>query len=454
MTKIKNKYAQAYTQAEASYIPVSGTPGQMCGNCRWFTPDGEYGDECRIVEAYPEPILPTGYCTEWTARRGNEPEPMPVTIVEASERAATPTPLERLAKSLVKAISRREDWLGSDTSGIKVFADGKRWLAWWTNNWYDHEREVFPLVAIDDYLGRVKSGAAPYPELWFSHLKSLAHGKTDTLWRVGSIVMAAGSFDDSVLAHKMLSYYRGAAQRKVNLRVSHGFKYPPTLKIKGAYYQFTTHEISPIPEVGAFRAANPYTMWEVKTMNIPEEVRREIALALSDDGKTVDDATLKRADSVIAAANGENGKAQQEGRQQKSATVTPEDNAARLDALEQSLSAKFDSFQETFNTKMGAALTAFETGVKTNIDAAGQLDAVTKRLEALESWQVEQKALAPRATRNPANQIPDNSPLAQWLTSQENKSDDRPLSMVEIMTGQKSADIDGAHNGGTHVPTA
>ena len=190
-------------------------------------------------------------------------------------------------------------------------------------------------------------------------------------------------------------------------------------------------------------------------MNVPNEVRDEIAMALSDDGKTVNDTTRQRADGLIKAANGEIDKAQQEGRQQKNVTVTPEDNAARIDVLEKSLSDKFDNFQKAFNDKMGAALTAFETGVQTNIKAADQFKTIDDRLKALETWQMEQKSLAPRAIHHPANQIPADSPLAQWMTSQENKADSRPLSMVEIMTGQKSADIDAAQNGGTpNVPTA
>lgn len=352
-----------------------------------------------------------------------------------------------MIKSILKNFGRQQPFL-TDDSGFKV--EGNRWFAWYTNNWYDLEEEVFPVKAIDFFIQRVKSGELPYPALWFSHL-DMPHGKADHLIRVGSMVLAAGTFDDSVLAHRMKTYYRAAQKRGVRFRVSHGFKYATRFKIRGAYWLYETYEVSPIPEVGSFRAANPYTSWEVKTMHIPEELRREIAAAMSDDGKTVNATTLQRADAIIADAKAEQAKAEGEGRQQKT-TTTPDDAIARVEALEKSMKESFTGFQTAFDDKMSKALTAFETGVKTNLDAAKAFEGINtkfetfdQRLKVIEDWQKQQGQLAPPPTRNSLTQLPADSPIALQLAGLESKANQsEPLSVVEMITGEKSADINAA----------
>lgn len=360
-----------------------------------------------------------------------------------------PAPTEGLIKAIIQKITRQQPFI-TDDSGFKV--QGNRWFAWYTNNWYDLETEVFPVKAIDFYIQRVKGGEMPYPALWFSHLKSMPHGQADHLIRVGNMVLAAGTFDDSILAHRMKTYYRAAQKRGVRFRVSHGFKYATRFKIRGAYYLYETYEISPIPEVGSFRAANPYTSWEVKTMNIPDELRREIAAALSDDGKTINDTSLQRADSVIADAKSEIDKAASEGRQQKNVT-TPDDVAARVEALEKSVGDTLTKFQTAFDDKMSKALTAFETGVKTNLDTVKAFEGVEtklktfdERLKAIEDWQKQQSQLAPAPTRSLFNQLPADSPIALQLSGLEaaSKNQSAPPSLVEMLTGEKSAEIDAA----------
>lgn len=454
MANVKDaKAMQMYTQKEANYQPTFGRPDQMCANCRWFCPGMDMGDMCHIVEGYPEPILPTGICDEWQERKSSEPEPIPVTVVadEGMRTVEVTEPDPHLIKAILSRLFRQTPTI-TDDSGFKV--EGNRWFAWYTNNWVDLEHEAFPIKAIDYYIQRVKSGELPYPALWFSHLKSMPHGQADHLIRVGNMVFAAGAFEDSVLAHRMKAYYRAAQKRGVRFRVSHGFKYATRFKIRGAYYLFETYEISPIPEVGAFRAANPYTSWEVKTMFIPDELRREIAAALSEDGKTVNDTTLKRADSVISEAKAEMAKADGEGRQQKS-TVTPDDVNARVDALEKKIDDGFSTFAKSFDDKMGKALAAFETGVKTNVNTATQLQAIDTRLKALEDWQKAQSDLAAPASRSSLTQLPTDSPIAQQLAAleiQSNKS--APPSLVEMITGEKSADIDAQNGAKSHAATA
>lgn len=458
-TTTDNKF-QWYDQKETEYSLLSATPGQACANCRFFSPGGEYPndgrrDVCRIVESWSEPILATGWCNQWTARRmKTEPEIVPVQIVEPEDdmeeddddemegMAAASSANPGFIKALIAQIFRKKS-SEMEADGFKV--DGNRWFAWYTNNWYDLENEVFPVKAIDHFIDRVKSGELPYPALWFSHIETLPHGQADFLGRVGNMVLAAGSFDNSFLAHRMKNYYRAAQKRGVRFRVSHGFRYTPRLKINGAYYLYETFEISPIPEVGTLRAANPYTSWEVKTMQIPKELRREIAAALSQDGKTVNEATLQLADNAIAGANKEMQQAEGEGRQSKS-TLTPADVDSKLDTALAGVNEKLEKMAGALEKALGA----FETGVQTNVKAADQFKAFDERLTAIETWQKQQAELAPPASRSPLTQLNPESELAKLLANYEVKTSEQPMSMVEMATGQRSADVDPARtpNGG------
>lgn len=62
-----------YPQAMVNYQTVSPETGsRQCANCRWFvpgTPEHECG--CHIMEGYPKPVLPTGWCNVW------QMEPLP-----------------------------------------------------------------------------------------------------------------------------------------------------------------------------------------------------------------------------------------------------------------------------------------------------------------------------------------------------------------------------------------
>lgn len=452
----EEKSFQWYSQDEAEYALLSAIPGQACANCRFFSPGGEYPndeqrDMCRIVGGGPDPILTTGWCNKWAARRRPEQEVIPVQIVEMDEETEDDDEMKSMAvtasrkvpfiKSLIAQIFRQKSFV-MEADGFKV--DGNRWHAWYTNNWYDLEDEVFPVKGIDFFINRVKSGEVPYPQLWFSHIETMPHGKADFIGRVGNKVLAAGSFDDSFLAHRMKAYYRAAQKRGVRFRVSHGFTYEPRLKINGAYYLFKTFEISPIPEVGTLRAANPYTSWEVKTMQIPNDLRREIAAALSNDGKTVNDATLGLADNLIAGANKDMQQAQGEGRQSKS-TLTPADVDSKLDTAMAGVNEKLDKLAGALEKALGA----FETGVQTNVKTADQFKAIDERLKAVEAWQKQQTELAPPASRSPLTQLNPDSALAKLLADYEAKTSEKPLSLVEMATGQRSTEIDPALlNGG------
>jgi hypothetical protein len=145
--------------------------------------------------------------------------------------------------------------------GFKVSPDG-RWRAWWTNNAKDLVKENFSAKSIDAYIARVDKGIVPYPELWYKHLP-VRMGKADAVARIGYMTFATGTFYDTPIGQKAKAYYlaeQAAGHPKTN---SHGFLYPTNLKSNGVYHAFNTFEIT-VLDPG--EEANPYTLFEVKTM--------------------------------------------------------------------------------------------------------------------------------------------------------------------------------------------
>lgn len=53
------------------------------------------------------------------------------------------------------------------------------WVAWWSNNFEDREKELFPEKALDAYIWRVDNNLVPKPELWFWQPINSAFGHSD-----------------------------------------------------------------------------------------------------------------------------------------------------------------------------------------------------------------------------------------------------------------------------------
>lgn len=245
----------------AAYDAMGGRTGdKACANCFWFNPGSA---SCEVVGG---PIVATGLSKMWMPQQNEMPEmsPMPVYIVEEPTAAGEMAlPVEPKAKSLLEKVI---DFIGLKSTepvneGFKVLPDG-RWQAWWTNNAKDKVGEWFSAKAIDAYIARVDSGAVPYPELWYKHLP-IRMGKADALARIGYLTFATGKFYDTPTGQKGRAYFE-AEQKAGHVKTnSHGYLYPTNLLKKGVYNAFNTFEIS-VLDPG--EEANPYTMFEVKTM--------------------------------------------------------------------------------------------------------------------------------------------------------------------------------------------
>lgn len=266
------------------YNPIGGLNGggKACANCQWFIPGymSGGGERCQVVEG---PIFPTGLSNLWLARQTEQPEqePMPVVIVGQDEKqyktsstsqvdidAKTVETIERspsliarlksllgiadsTAQQTAKALQLQ---FGAET-GFKAIGDN-RWVAWWTNNFQDKHKEIFPAAAIDRFIERCDKEELPMPELWHWHMY-VPHGKADWLGRIDHLSLATGTFYDTQVAQAMKKEYQSK-----DYAVSHGYLFLKEEKdADGVYQDFYTYEISPLP-MG--KEANPITWFGVK----------------------------------------------------------------------------------------------------------------------------------------------------------------------------------------------
>lgn len=132
-------------------------------------------------------------------------------------------------------------------------ADGRdRWLAVYSNNFYDRDGEVFTEDAHKEYIDWVdRSGR--YPELWLWHTPGSKVGKADVLDYQDGLAIASGTFDPSA------SDVAVRLMQSKGLGVSHGYRYEKErLGGAGDYRQYRTFEISPLPLT---KAANEGTLF-------------------------------------------------------------------------------------------------------------------------------------------------------------------------------------------------
>jgi len=181
-TTTEEKMNMLLMQDEAGYVPVSTVQGKACSSCRWFHPNSEYGDECRIVQSWPEPIVSNGYCNRHEEVPSTEPEPLEVVIIgEMSKKTVTEDGLfNRLWERIEKVLP---DFLKSQPEPaftVQKDLNGKwRWVATYTNNFQDRDGEIISEKALDGYLERVSLGLVPMPELWVGHVKGTRHKTTN-----------------------------------------------------------------------------------------------------------------------------------------------------------------------------------------------------------------------------------------------------------------------------------
>lgn len=241
------------SQSEAGYTAVSTTEGAACSGCRWFC--GE--DGCTLVDSYPLPIAPNGYCNRYEAMPVMEDKPHEVVIVEPPESEDegemqyhdhdhTPPDDGFIAPSLNTAHGL--------ASGLSVYKarDGRRLMLMVTSNAYrDRENERVLSAALKDYtdalwttdnkhfmgdtqahyiwhakeLGSVSD--LLYADVWDGFLVEVWHEKPTAL---------AKAFYNFVETHPEIIH--GA---------SHGFKYLRREKNNGEYKAIAKFESSTLP---------------------------------------------------------------------------------------------------------------------------------------------------------------------------------------------------------------
>jgi hypothetical protein len=268
---ITKDIATVFNQAQVAYNTLSTTPNQACANCIFFRDTGYDGIEyqhCSIVEAYPDPILPTGICNHWEAKP--EPEAEMVEQITDAVSNAVVNAVETISANVVVEMEHKSKTLlqrakealfpAKEDSAFNVFKgnDGKwYWIAKYTNAYQDKEGEIFTEKAHEEYIQRMDMGLVDKPELWVWHTKGTKHGKADTVFGVGRIMVAFGHFDDTPEAQKAIKYYQKNADK---IKLSHGAIAPKWAIHDGLIESYNTFEISTLPN-GA--ESNPYTSYEV-----------------------------------------------------------------------------------------------------------------------------------------------------------------------------------------------
>lgn len=124
------------------------------------------------------------------------------------------------------------------------FKDAKgdwRWMATWSNNFYDRDGEVFTDAAHKEYEAYVDR-THDYPELQLWHIPGSKCGKADMIAYDDGMMLATGTWDED-----KADIAAAFARESKDLGVSHGYTYAPQDVVRGAYQHYRTFEISPLP---------------------------------------------------------------------------------------------------------------------------------------------------------------------------------------------------------------
>jgi len=143
-------------------------------------------------------------------------------------------------------------------SVYKSLSGELRWLATFTNNFMDRDKEIISEKAIDGYLARLDMGLVPMPELWEAHIPETKLGQADMVFAVGNFLHADGHFDNTPENERAIQYYRKNAPK---IPLSHGFTFPNRALKNGVYEEMNTFEVTLLPP--PLVASNPFTDLEV-----------------------------------------------------------------------------------------------------------------------------------------------------------------------------------------------
>jgi len=281
--------ADMLSQEETSYVTVSPKTGsEQCANCRWFQWSNMMDDgagkvkmgtaSCMIVECYPEPILPTGYCDRWEADppESTEVEPIPVTIVDMEFAPTDAGVVETAVRKLT----------GKPLPGYTMTKDddGRRLMVIFTSNGYkDREFEHVATKALAEYVDSQWKGDGWNGDnvhmLW--HMKQLGP-IGDIVWAgmiEGFLVEIAKERNHLIAKH---TWDFIEAHPELDWGASHGFKVRQ-MADKDTYSEIRKFETSSLPR--AF-AAHPLTYSGVVKM---VDAKKDPKAALLDEMFHIED---------------------------------------------------------------------------------------------------------------------------------------------------------------------
>jgi hypothetical protein len=419
--------------SRVNYDPIGGLVGgtnsadsadglKACANCTWFK---AHCAGCTLVSG---PIVATGVCDLWLATREYKPEPIPVVIVnnssqtitassaapgraeqkESSKQAENTKPhlLAGLRAFLGGFVSSKSNSASKEApskmalTGFKALPD-MHWIALYTNNAKDRQGEIFAEKAHDEFIGRLDAGAVPMPELWFWHIPGRI-GQAEWVDRVGHVVMAEGTFDNTPVGRKFYEHYR---QKEDPDGTSHGYLYFTHMRdADGIYWDYNTFEISPLPPLAA---ANEYTSFEeVKEMAMPITEQKKAALEVI-LGKEL-------AAQYLAQAEQKSKELDDLGVKFKEGTAPDVTDTSAREAIKQVAEA-----QTLSSKQMSEGLKALTEGVNTLNTAikaiADGAKATDERLKKLEIYAKEQEEFQPAGSKSMFTMVPNDSPLVQAM---------------------------------------
>lgn len=362
-------------------------------------------------------------CHENTRKAQAHLDALNINVMTDEEKSGLFTRFLEWAKGLTQP-----DPAPLEANGFKV--TGNRWFAWWSNNFEDRDGEIFTEAAIDDYVGRVKSGVTPYPELWFWHIPGTKHGQADYVGRVGHFAVAAGEFDSSPLAQSMKAHYS-----KGEWAVSHGFRYPPSQKQHGVYHHFTTFELSPLrPQA----AANPYTEFnEVVKMQISPDAIAELKAVVGES----------EAARILQTAESSGKQLEQDTRYKSAAERSEESVNADLAEVKAQLDTLLLARQQEAETSAQQKATndRLASIEKTQADIARAMKQLTQLVAAEFEAQ-------PPASKSRLTQVDAEDATVKEMIEAAKAAGKRKMSVLEKMTGTYGGGADDDDEEDTMMP--
>lgn len=431
------KNATIFSQDQVDYTTLSPNSAAACANCVFYRSTGYDGIDwphCHLVEDWPKPIEPTGWCKRHEVMpepAAYEPAPMPVYIVEPEFEDEDSAEMSlTVPKSMLEQVKEFIGNLGKPNKpqAFSVFkaANGKlAWVSRHTGKWIDRENEIIADLAHEKYVDRVQKGLVDPPELWMWHANGTKHGQAVTVWKSGGFVLAAGYFDDNEVGKSAFDFYQKNAGK---IKLSHMFHYPSAAKIDGVYHEYNTIEITTLPD-GA--EAFPYTNFEeINTMALPDIAKDMIKTALGED-------TLQRALAADSKAAADSKTLDAQGIASKNLDQYPGSEVLEAARTIQGFTPEF--------TALKTRLEAAEQSVKTITDLTAAVKSLQETVKALDDKLTASQSAETAALKTVADlqkdlaELKDLKPPASQ--SSETLLNDREKSLVDsVIQAAKSAD--------------